>query len=70
MVQMLSPNNDEIFQGDNLPIHKGTRGVSWALPGSLCCQEVTLLTRDGSGYSPGVVEADHSLSLPKTICAW
>jgi len=24
----------------------------------------------GSGYSPGVIDADYSLSSPKTVCAW
>jgi len=29
-----------------------------------------LWPEEGSNYSPGAVDADYSLSPPKTICAW
>jgi len=51
-----------------------TCGVKGSQPG---CTGVTILPRGdtgglrgGSSYSPGAVDADYSLSPPKTICAW
>ena len=50
----------------------GPRVVSRAILGSSCCREVALAALGGgdSSYSPGVVDADYSLSPLKTVCAW
>jgi len=44
--------------------------VDRAVPGSLGYRGVTLVARGGSSYSPGAVDADYSLSAPKTVCDW
>jgi hypothetical protein len=52
----------------------GFQGVKGSRPG---CTKVTVLLRgdtsgplEGSSYSPGVTDAEYSLSSPKTVCAW
>jgi len=49
---------------------QGSVGIGRAVPGSLGYRGVTLVARGDSSYSPGVVDADYSLSPSKTVCAW
>jgi hypothetical protein len=48
----------------------GWRGIVRSVLGSQGCRGATLVARGGSSYSPGAVDADYSLSPPKTVCAW
>ena len=50
--------------------NKGQRELAGSYQGHWVTQGVTLVAKGGSSYSPGAVDADCSLSPPKTICAW
>jgi hypothetical protein len=48
----------------------GSRSVGWAVLGHHVTERWHWCSEACSSYSPGVVDADYSLSPPKTVCAW